>query len=644
MNTVVIIGEGKLADTLCKRLSEFSTIRRADDFSKDIPDAKLVLVVPEQDSPFLPSEAEEKLRTRGIPWLCAYVSIEEGVIGPLIHPGKQGCSQCAETRRAIAGSNRSGVSDMLMKLVDPNYVPQIIEVSPAGISYMARIISAETVKVLQDAKAITEGHVYIINFRNLNSSVHYVLSDGTCPVCDRLPDDSQESAEISLKTCLKVNNSYRCRSMKDLREDLFKNYWDSRTGIINEKHSDLTSAFAGAAVNLPLGVYNEVTGGRSHSYADSELIAILEGLERYCGFAPRGKRTVVFDSYSRLYSAAMDPFKVGFHAKEMFEQPDFPFTPFDPDSPMEWVWGYSFQQARPILVPSLLAYYSPAYGGGFAYEISNGCAIGGSLEEAILHGIFEVIERDSFLMTWYARLPVPRLEHSSSGDRELSLMIHRLTAVTGYQVYLYNTTMENGIPSIWALAKGGSEHRVNLICASGAHLDPIRAAKSALHELAGMIPIAEQRWRDRKEEAESMFDDSFLVQQMEDHALLYSLPQAEERLQFLLDERRPARTFDEEFHTMSLHEDLTDDLKQVIQVFRSLQMDVIVVDQSSNETLHSGLRCVKVLIPGMLPMTFGHHLRRVTGLNRILDVPMKLGYVDHRLTLEELNPYPHPFP
>ena len=29
--------------------------------------------------------------------------------------------------------------------------------------------------------------------------------------------------------------------------------------------------------------------------------------------------------------------------------------------------------------------------------------------------------------------------------------------------------------------------RVNIICAAGAHLDPIRAAKSAIHELAGMM-------------------------------------------------------------------------------------------------------------------------------------------------------------
>ncbi|WP_175482454.1 YcaO-like family protein, partial [Thermoflavimicrobium dichotomicum] len=138
--------------------------------------------------------------------------------------------------------------------------------------------------------------------------------------------------------------------------------------------------------------------------------------------------------------------------------------------------------------------------------------------------------------------------------------------------------------------------------------------------------------------------DPFLVQQMEDHSMLYSLPQAEERLQFLLDENRPLRTFDEEFKRKARHADLTDDLKDILQVFRRLNLDVIVVDQTTPEIMRNGLHCVKVLIPGMLPMTFGHHLTRVTGIERVLRVPVELGYAKQPLTLEQLNPHPHPFP
>ncbi|RXZ79415.1 bacteriocin biosynthesis protein SagD [Paenibacillaceae bacterium] len=643
MNTVVIIGEGVLADTVCKHWSGVPIVRRAD-FSGDLPSAALILVLGADASVHL--QAEEMLQPLGIPWLMCYVSDEEGVIGPLVRPGTSGCSQCAETRRSIASRNAQKVDDLLMKLIVPDYSPPPpVVLSPAGLRHLAYLLSEEAARVLQGDNVQLEGRVYLVNLSNLTTTIHNILPDPFCSVCGQLPDDSREAASITLGPCMKLNpDSYRSRSMNDLQKVLAKDYWDSRTGVFNDKQLNFLSTFASADVNLPMSMHNEVTGGHSHSYADSELAAILEGLERYCGFAPRGKRTIVFDSHANLKAAAMDLSQVGFHAQEQMEQPDFPFLPFDSNSKMPWVWGYSFLQERPILVPERLGYYSLGYGGGFVYEISNGCAIGGSLEEAILFGILEVVERDSFLMTWYARLPVPRLDHQSSGDKELMIMIERLRAVTGYEVLLYNTTMENGIPSIWAVAKGSTNQLLNLVCTAGAHLDPIRAAKSAIHELAVTITRIEKRWQERREEAEAMFHNSFLVEDMEDHALLYSLPQSQERLEFLLDEQRPLQTFSEAFRPVLPHEDLTDDLKQVLQVFRSLQLNVIVVDQSSSETLRNGLHCVKVLIPGMLPMTFGHALTRLTGLNRVLEVPLKLGYADHKLSPEELNPYPHPFP
>ena len=84
-----------------------------------------------------------------------------------------------------------------------------------------------------------------------------------------------------------------------------------------EKWYDLVSPFADVSVNLPLFTGDEGTAGRTHSYAVSELTAILEGLERYCGL-PRGKRTVVHDSFRNLKDQALDPVKIGVHSKEQY--------------------------------------------------------------------------------------------------------------------------------------------------------------------------------------------------------------------------------------------------------------------------------------------------------------------------------------
>lgn len=126
--------------------------------------------------------------------------------------------------------------------------------------------------------------------------------------------------------------------------------------------------------------------------------------------------------------------------------------------------------------------------------------------------------------------------------------------------------------------------------------------------------------------------------------MLYGLPEVEERLNFLLDNNRPLRTFEEEFKPQPKYTDLKDDLENILQRFRRLNLEVIVVDQSTSVTKRNGLFCVKVLIPGMLPMTFGHHLTRIKGLERVLHVPMKLGFTKQLLGYEQLNPYPHPFP
>lgn len=631
MNAILsVVGEGLLADFVCGELLHHYEVVRQTDFTSDIPKAAKLVVVLHDDWPSSGYfEAEELLQQTGIPWLRGFISTDEGIVGPLVRPGTPGCSQCADNRRFTASAVET----------------QSVRSSLSGLWQVAQLLIAETQRILQGSQALTEDHIYIVNLKTLNSSLHFILPDPLCEICGHLPDDSSAGAYITLEPRLKISaDSYRCRPIDDLKQHLTKDYLDSRTGVFNAKMLDLLSPFAGVGINLPSFLMgDEVTGSRSFSYAESEMTAILEGLERYCGITPRRKRTVIYDSYNQLAEHALDPAKVGLYAKEQYAHPDFPFEPFDPDLPMDWVWGYSLVQQRSILVPESLAYYSSGFGGGFVQEGSNGCALGGSLEEAILYGIMEVAERDSFLMTWYAQLPVPRLDPYSANDQELRLMVERLRAVAGYDVHLFNMTMENGIPSIWALAKSDNPGKINLICAAGAHLDPVRAAKSAIHELAGRLLFLQEKFDSDLELVKQMLDDPFLVLQMEDHAMLYGLPQAEERLQFLLDGQRPLRTFDEEFKHRARHTDLTNDLKDTIEVFRRLQLDVIAVDQSSMETLRNGLHCVKVLIPGMLPMTFGHHLRRLTGLERVLQVPMQLGYAQEPLTASQLNTHPHPF-
>ena len=642
---ILIDGQGLLADFVYDQLSGNYLVKRQSILEEVPEETELALVLHDAWHPSVHQKAEERFRATGIPWLRGFVSFGEGIIGPLVRPDTPGCSRCADIRRMIAGPDRQEMWEFQMRMAAGEGVLRDAWASRTGLSQMATLICNEVQRVLQGEPSNLEERVFITNLRTLTNSSHLFLPDPLCPMCSPLPDDTSELAQIRLESSPKMNGGgYRCRSMDELKTVLVKDYLDYRTGVMNGKMQDFTLPFADVLVNMPLFGADEGVAGRSNSYEMSELTAILEGLERYCGIEPRGKRKVVRDSYHNLENQALNPTRVGLHEKDQYEKPHFPFKPFNPDDPMNWVWGYSFLQERPILVPELLAYYSLGYGEGFVYETSNGCALGGSLEEAIFHAIMEVVERDSFLLTWYARLPLPRLDLSSANDKELQLMVDRIREVAGYDLHFYNSTMEHEIPSVWAVAKNRRSKGVNLICAAGANPDPVRAVKSAIYELAGMMFRHDEKLEENRQKYEGMLQDPFAVRTMEDHGMLYGLREAEERLNFLLDDHRPLRTFAEEFKQPPANTDLKDDLQDILNRFRRLNLEVIVVDQTTPITKRNGLFCVKVLIPGMLPMTFGHHLTRVKGLERVLRVPMQLGFMKIPLSYEQLNPYPHPFP
>lgn len=643
--TILIHGQGLLAGYVLDLLSEQYEVRQQTSLEEVPINTDLALVLHDTCYPSDYHKAEKTFKLSGIPWLRGFISFGEGIIGPFVQPNKPGCSTCADIRRIIAGPESQEMWELLVKIGAEGGTERDVWASRTGLSQMGLLIYKEVNRVFKGELPYLKDRIYITNLKTLKISSHFILPDPLCPVCSSLPNDSPSLAQIKLKSSLKITiDLYRSRSMHELKTALIQDYFDYRTGVMNGKLMDFTLPFADVIINMPMIGADEGVAGRSDSYETSELIAILEGLERNSGLEPRGKKRVVRESYRNIKNQALDPELVGLHEKEQYLKPDFPFKPFHPDIPMNWVWGYSFLKERSILVPELLAYYSLGCGEGFVYETSNGCALGGSLEEAIFHAIMEVVERDSFLLTWYAKLPLSQLDIHSANDKELLLMIDRIREVARYDLFFYNSTMEHGIPSIWAVAKNRNTKGVNLICAAGANPEPIKAIKSAIYELAGMMHRHDEKLEVNRKKYERMLLDSFAVRTMEDHGMLYGLAEAEERLHFLLQSDRPLRTFEEEFKQQHINTDLKDDLEDILQRFRQLNLEVIVVDQSTPVTKRNGLYCVKVLIPGMLPMTFGHHLTRVKGLNRVLSVPMKLGFTKQPHVYEQLNPYPHPFP
>ena len=603
-----------------------------------------LLLVQERWKPDVHVWLERHLRGH-IPWVRVYSLFNEVIIGPLRRHGQRGCTECADTRRIMTLKDRTHVFQIKKGLLEDQVTSGNEWLTSATVSLITEWVCHMMTQYKVNA-SFYDNILVIINKKHLNLSTHKFLPVPTCPVCGELAEDRQDKVKNDFETELNRNDikGYRSHAFNDLRQTVFENFVDPKTGVFNVLLDEYESPFSVSVANLPLPVGKDEVGvGRTLSYDQSQTVAILEGIERYAGMEPRGKKTTVFDSYNNLSHIALDPRRLGLHSEAQYNMPGFPFKPFDPAKKMYWVWGYCLTTNAPMLVPETCAYYGLNYRDGvqnaFVYEISNGCSLGGNLQEAILHGMFEVIERDAFLMAWYRKLRLKKINNGSIADKETQIMLTKFEQVTNYAVYLFDMTLENEVPSVWALAKNKGDNGMNILCAAGAHFDPIKAIQNSLHELAGILIALQEKFENRKTALYEMVHDSHLVKHMEDHSLLYGLKETEKRFDFLLDAHEREYTLDELYGDKQYTGVLSSDLQKLIQRFRDLELDIIVIDQTSEEMKRNALACVKVLIPGMLPMTFGHAMRRIDGFERLTKVPKQLG-------LEEngFNPFPHPFP
>jgi ribosomal protein S12 methylthiotransferase accessory factor len=365
---------------------------------------------------------------------------------------------------------------------------------------------------------------------------------------------------------------------------------------------------------------------------------------------PRGKKTSLRGSYNMFQEEAIHPRKLHIHEDEQQNEKGFNYVPYHDDLELNWIWAYSWKKQKSVLVPEQLVYYrviapkeEPVH--RFCYETSNGCALGGTIEEAIFYGLLEVVERDAFLVSWYNRLPLKRLNLELVEDRNILLVKDRIESM-GYELYVFDMTMGTKIPAIWAMIVNPKEDApVKCYSAAGAHPNPEKAIFSALVEVITSVPIYEKSMPEHREKAEELYRDGGLVQEMHDHVLLYSLPKSIERFDFLLEKEKTIGV-QEAFSSWYQGEpplDFTEEVTTLMSTILSEAEDIFIIDQTTPELEKVDVKAVKVIVQGMLTMSFGHQYRRINK-QRVKKAPVTVGYRGQEIKDQEINMYPHPFP
>lgn len=411
--------------------------------------------------------------------------------------------------------------------------------------------------------------------------------------------------------------------------------------------SPTTAPVAGSVFMRGYAGLTDVTwSGQSNSFESSRDLAFLEGLERYAGTHRRRLGPLLTESYDVLGDRALDPRDCGLYDPRTYRD-DPMLSPFAPERPIPWVTGYSLRDERPILVPARLSHYSAGLAAdNFVFECSNGCAIGSCLEEAILFGLLELIERDAFLLGWYGNAALTEIDLDSCTRGVTRAMVDR-AALQGYDVHVFDNRVDLPVPVATGLAVRRDGGPGTLAFAAGAAFDPETAVESALSEILTYIPHLPGQVRARPAELEAMAEDFDLVRRLPDHAALFGLQRMAAHADSYLRPTavRPlAELYSGWERTRSGSGDLLDDVVLCRDALVGAGFDVIVVDQTTPEQERLGLRTVCTLVPGLLPIDFGWTRQRALNMPRLRSAFRRAGLRDTDLADGELRRVPHPFP
>lgn len=602
----------------------------------------VVVIVDDFFNDALPSAVQQQLLAHHQPYLYCSLVFNEVLLSAHIIQPQQACGACIKQRFLHCYPDRRTLNalneDVLASQNEQCYVN-----TPMAMHVLVALLQAQ---VAQERTEQHDASAKILNLYTLEVSQHAVVKSSQCQVCQ--PQSTTHLTTQQLYEESLPFSQFRVQAIASFQALNLSMLIDNRLGMFNFSHHEKRSALHVSMVNLPLKNGAELAGtGRSETQEHSHTIAILEALERFAGHQPAAQVEIMRASYHSIREKALDPTTLGVHDQSDYQRPDFLFHPFNDAKEYDWVWGYSHTEQANLLLPVNGVYYGTAVSEnkktGFIYDTSNGGALGSHLSEAIYYGILEVIERDAFLLTWYQRLSLKAIDLTSLPQCELQNTLRQFELSQGYCIHVFDMTFDTHIPTVLALAKNTKNNDdINILCSAACHPDAIQAITTAINEVISITDSLKPVFLERKSQLLPLLDEPYLVKTMEDHALMNGLQEAESRFDFLL--HGADKISIEQFTLKSLPS--TDDLQQalarLIQRVAALGLRVLSVDQTTVELAEFNLSAARVVIPGMLPMTFGHQHRRLENLPRLFMRPAVFGE-QQTYSSATLNPHPHPF-
>lgn len=374
-------------------------------------------------------------------------------------------------------------------------------------------------------------------------------------------------------------------------------------------------------------------GGAGLNLEKARLSAIGESLERYCS-AFCSKKNLRCAAYSDLTEPALDPEQLHFYSARQYASPEFPFRPLTREDKTYWIWGFSMLRRQPLLVPAALAYVPYFFEGEeprFCLSTSSGMAFGGALAQAILSGIYELVERDAVMLTWLNKLSLPKVDLGSL-PFEVDRVLTRQFKYLKEKLSVIDVTTDFGIPAYFSIFEGDNPRAA---VGAAANLDPQKAF------LKSVVEAAQTRiwagYLSQKHRGHKFKDDFSDITRFDQHVFLYSQAEMFPHFEFLLQSNKkvPLRA--------QIQIDASKELAVCLEILKTRVEEAIYVDLTTPEVAEEGFFAVKVIIPELIPL-FAGTLALPLGLKRLYAAPKHCGWMEKGKDEAEINRLPHPFP
>ncbi len=464
------------------------------------PDGGLHIVVVEDYLDGGLGAINSRFQASGTPWMIAKLCGEEVWVGPVILSRETACWRCFE--------NRLREHRWLESQIPPSAVesPLTLYSTENRTRAAAEFVVQEAARWLLGGRNALEGAVWSFSWATLRSQRHTVLRRPDCPECGTVKFAERPPAMTlsHIKVAWKPPDDIRAQTASEVLARI-EPLTSPITGILRRfEKSDLalpTAMHAYGAVYCPPlprlaqrienAIFQpSVCSGMGWSNDDAKAACVAEAVERY-STRFHGDERIVADSYRRIGFAAVHPNEVllfsdlQFRSRDQWnrEHSEGETVPeqLDESEEIEWLKGWSLTHNKHRLLPlalCLLDYRAPGKR-WIGDADSSGCAAGSCIEEAILHAIFELVERDALGIWWYNEIPMPTLSPGVLRDSHTNNVCEQLAA-EGWRTWIHDITTDFGIPTAVAIAENAAGEWV---LGSAAHLNGATACRKAVMEL-----------------------------------------------------------------------------------------------------------------------------------------------------------------